>query len=174
MAEPDRPDGLDPIEVLLIERACRRLVLDYAHHVDSGHAARVAELFTDDGTWLGADGRGMTGRGEILAAFRRREQRTTRVSRHVCTNIRIDVESAGRARGTSYLVNYRHDRTGGAAAPAPARHPKFVGEYRDRYRRERGVWLIEHREFQLDFLRTFRPSGIEPSTSATATSGSPA
>ena len=52
----------DQLERLVAERACERLVLEYARLVDSGSASQIADLFTDDGEWLGADGRGMHGR----------------------------------------------------------------------------------------------------------------
>lgn len=147
---------VDPLEMMLIERSCTRLVLDYARHVDSGHASRIADLFTIDGVWLGADGRTMAGRDEIRAAFTRREQLTRRTSRHVCTNVIIDVQSDEWATGSCYLINFRHDADGMAESPAPSDVPKFVGEYRDRYRRIDGSWLIAHRSFELTFLRAGR------------------
>jgi uncharacterized protein (TIGR02246 family) len=58
--------GLDEqVNGLLAERDCQRLVHEYAWLVDSGAASGVADLFTDDGVWLGADGRGMQGQEEI-------------------------------------------------------------------------------------------------------------
>jgi ketosteroid isomerase-like protein len=139
------------------ERACTRLVLEYARLVDSGRAAGIADLFTDDGVWEGADGRLLRGRTEIRAAFEGRQGLTRRTSRHVCTNVLIDVEGPDAAVGVSYLLNYRHDsRDGAAVLPAPADHPKFVGDYHDRFVRVDGVWRIAHRRFELAFLRARR------------------
>jgi uncharacterized protein (TIGR02246 family) len=145
---------MDLLEQMVAERACERLVYRYAQHVDFGQAALVADLFTEDGVWLGADGRGMHGPEAIRAAFGARETLTRRQSRHVMTNVLVDVSSADEAVGIAYLINYRHDSdTGEAEHPAPAGHPKFMGEYHLEFRRVGGRWLIVSLRFNLAFLR---------------------
>jgi uncharacterized protein (TIGR02246 family) len=142
---------------LLVERDCQRLEHEYAWLVDSGAASAVADLFTDDGVWLGADGRGMRGQDEIRKAFSYREGLARRQSRHVMTNVRIDQEDRAHAAGTAYLINYRHDATDGVAArPAPADHPKFVGDYHFTFRQTPAGWRIESLRFELAFLRERR------------------
>jgi ketosteroid isomerase-like protein len=148
----------DDISRLLAERACERLVYRYARFVDSGEAARVADLFTDDGVWIGADGRSMNGQDEIRAAFAGRQGLTRRLSRHVMTNVLIDVLNESEASGTAYLINYRHDGSGGTVEkPAPARHPKFVGDYHFGFRGVENEWRIASLRFDLVFLR---PSAV--------------
>jgi uncharacterized protein (TIGR02246 family) len=148
---------------LLAERACQRLVYLYARLVDSGHAAQVADLFTEDGVWTGADGRGMHGRAEILAAFSGRQGLARRKSRHVMTNVLIDIDGENAATGIAYLINYRHDTTGEPQeGPGPARHPKFVGDYHLRFRREHEQWRIETLRFDLAFLRKHEEAAIAP------------
>jgi uncharacterized protein (TIGR02246 family) len=147
----------DQVHRLVAERDCERLVYDYAWLVDSGTASGVADLFTDDGTWLGADGRGMRGQEEIRKGFSHREGLSRRQSRHVMTNVRIDDAGRDHASGTAYLINYRHDATGGIAArPAPADHPKFVGDYHFTFRRTPDGWRIQSLRFELAFLRERR------------------
>ena len=150
--------GLDEqVSGLLAERDCQRLMHEYAWLVDSGAASGVADLFTDDGVWLGADGRGMQGQEEIRTAFAHREGLARRQSRHVMTNVRIDHDGRDHAVGTAYLINYRHDATGATAArPAPADHPKFVGDYHFTFRRTPVGWRIESLRFELAFLREGR------------------
>jgi hypothetical protein len=145
---------VDDLARLLIERACERLVVDYARFVDFGEASHIADLFTADGVWESGDLR-MVGRDAIRAGFARREAVARRVSRHVCTNVAVDVIGADDARGLSYLINYRHDRRDGedAAAPAPSGHPKFVGEYHDRFVRTPDGWRFAHRICGLTFVR---------------------
>ena len=147
--------GLDQqVHQLVAERDCQRLVHDYAWLVDSGAASGVADLFTDDGVWLGADGRGMHSQEEIRKGFAQREGLARRTSRHVMTNLRIDANGTDHAVGTAYLINYRHDAAGGTAAhPAPAGHPKFVGDYHFTFRRTPAGWRIETLRFELAFLR---------------------
>jgi uncharacterized protein (TIGR02246 family) len=149
----------DPVVPLLAERACERLVLEYARLVDSGHAADVADLFTADGEWVGADGGGMHGQQEIRAAFTARQAVTRRQSRHVMTNVIVDVAGPDTATGIAYLINFRHDAAGDVAAhPAPADHPKYVGDYHLTFRRIDGRWYIATLRFDLAFLRRRRDS----------------
>ena len=150
-------DAAEHLDRIIAERACERLVYEYAWLVDSGNASGVADLFTDDGEWLGADGRGMRGNIEIRQAFAGRQGLTRRQSRHVMTNVRIDYDGGDRAAGTAYLLNYRHDADGDVAAqPAPADHPKFVGDYHLTFRRTPSGWRIETLRFDLVFLRQRR------------------
>lgn len=152
--EADRPAAAPAaLTRLLDERACERLVIDYTHLVDFGEAARIADLFTADGVWE-ADGVRMDGRDAIRAGFGARQGVTRRTSRHVCTNVAITLEGPDAAAGISYLVNYRHDsQTGTAELPAPVGHPKFVGEYHDRFVRTPDGWRIAHRRCTLAFVR---------------------
>jgi uncharacterized protein (TIGR02246 family) len=139
---------------LIAERACERLMYQYARFVDSGEAARIADLFTDDGVWTAANGRSMDGQDQIRAAFSARQALTRRLSRHVITNVLIDVHNDTEASGTAYLVNYRHDGSGDAVErPGPARHPKFVGDYHLGFRSLDGEWRIARLRFDLLFLR---------------------
>ena len=145
---------MDALTRLLAERACERLMVDYAWAVDSGRAVLIADLFTDDGVWEGADGGGMRGRETIVAAFTKRQALTRRASRHVITNQAVDVIDENTATGRAYLINYRHDSAEGVAeVPAPAGHPKFVGEYHLQYVNTPDGWRIKTLRFTLAFLR---------------------
>ncbi|MPY93757.1 MAG: nuclear transport factor 2 family protein [Acidimicrobiia bacterium] len=149
---------MDELERLLAERACERLIVDYCRFVDFGEASRIAELFTENGTWE-SDEVVMSGRADIRARFLERQGVTRRVSRHLCTNVGIDVLSADEAEGLCYLVNYRHDRQeGDSDAVVPAELPKFVGEYHDRFRRTAEGWRFERRRVDLAFVRPTRAS----------------
>jgi hypothetical protein len=147
---------MDALDRLLAERACERLMLLYAAYVDEGRAGEVASLFTEEGRWEGADGKAFEGRPAIAAAFGARQSLTRRTSRHVCTNLLVEVGADGAtATGTCYLVNYRHDSADGQPArPAPADHPKFMGAYHDRFVRTPDGWRIVERRFDMSFLRS--------------------
>lgn len=145
---------MDDLTRLLDERACERLLVEYCRLVDFGQAGGIADLFTEDATWSGTDLL-LTGREEIRAWFVRREGVARRVSRHVCTNIAIDVVSPDEATSLCYLVNYRHDRQeGDTRLPVPADHPKYVGELRDRFRRTPDGWRFASRQVDVAFVRT--------------------
>jgi hypothetical protein len=143
----------DELRRLLDERACERLLVEYCRRVDFGEAGRIADLFVEDGTWQGTDLL-LTGRDEIRAWFQRREGVTRRVSRHVCTNVAVDLVRPDEAVSLSYLVNYRHDRAeGDTALPVPTEVPKYVGELRDRFRRTPDGWRFAARQVDVAFVR---------------------
>ncbi|MDO8212401.1 nuclear transport factor 2 family protein [Conexibacter sp. CPCC 206217] len=141
------------LERVLAERACERLIVEYARRVDFGEASGIADLFTDDGRWQGTE-LVLDGREQIRAWFTRREGLARRVSRHVFTNLAVELLSADEAVATSYMVNYRHDRADGdTSLPVPARAPKYVGECHDRFRRTPDGWRFAERRVEVSFVR---------------------
>jgi uncharacterized protein (TIGR02246 family) len=147
------------MDTMRAERECERLVYRYAWLVDSGQAAGIADLFTVDGTWAAGAGEPMRGRDGIREGFAERQAVTRRQSRHVMTNVLIDVTGPDTASGRVYLVNFRHDsRTGAAEKPAPADVPKYVGEYHLTFRRVDDTWLFQTLALDLAFVRGPRSS----------------
>ncbi|MFI0087409.1 nuclear transport factor 2 family protein [Streptomyces bobili] len=107
---------MDPIEHLLAERACRRLLLDLIRRLDFQEPASVAELFTE------AD----------------------RLSRRLMSNVLVEVTSADTASATSYFTTYRVDGYDGGTVPAGP--PVRIGHYEDAFRRSaEGDWLLQAR-----------------------------
>jgi hypothetical protein len=142
-------DPMDPIERLLAERACERLIVDFVHRLDLGEPASVAELFTEDGTWeWPKGGRLVKGRGELRAYFGARP--ADRLSRRVMSNILVRPLSPDTALATSYFTTYRVDGyEGGMVPPGP---PVQVGHYEDAFRKSPdGTWLLETRILHLPF-----------------------
>lgn len=145
---------MDELERLAIERSCERLVVAYSHLIDFGEASRVAELFTDDGVWESAEAT-MQGRAGIAEGFGRRQANTGRRSRHVCTNLAVDVVSATEATGLCYFTLYRADNVSGPTATLEG--PEIVGEYRDRFVLTDDGWRIVHRQASAGFVRRPAP-----------------
>ncbi|HEX9888213.1 MAG TPA: nuclear transport factor 2 family protein [Nitriliruptorales bacterium] len=143
------------LDVIGIERACERLVIAYTHLVDGGEAAAVADLFAPDGVWSFGDER-CEGREAIRSAFARR-QASDRTSRHVCTNLRVDVVDADHASGVVYVTLYRFDGPG-PASPDPV----MVGDYRDRFVRTADGWRFDQRHATAVFVRGRSPAGSTP------------
>ncbi|MDP7066142.1 MAG: nuclear transport factor 2 family protein [Acidimicrobiales bacterium] len=141
------------LQRLVDERACETLISEYCHLVDFGNASAIAQLFILDGRWTGP-GVDMVGQSEIEAGFSARQAVSRRQSRHLCTNVVINVEG-DEATGLCYLLNFRHDsQSGTAETPAPAGLPKYVGEYHDRFVRTDQGWRFASRRFDLAFLRS--------------------
>lgn len=134
-----------------IERACTRLVTQYCHFIDHGEAARVADLFTEDGVWKSPE-LTMEGVENLRKGFRHRQKRVERISRHVCNNVLIDVIDEDHAEGCVYLTLYNHDGDPGRTV-APLEGAQLLGEYRDWFRRTEAGWRISRREVVVSFLR---------------------
>ena len=92
---------MDPLERLLAERACERLVYRYAHLLDLGQEDRVPELFADDGVWELPGRIRFAGRAELEAGIPTRLTVPGRTARHLCMNVVIDVLGPDEAVGTS-------------------------------------------------------------------------
>jgi len=121
-----------------IEADCARLIALYANLNDSARWDEVAALYAEQGvmTRPTAPDAPIVGRDAILAAFRSRPPRTTR---HVCSNVVIDVDSADEARGTSAMLLF-------TGAPAP-----LVGSFHDRFVRTPEGWRFAERRGTLFF-----------------------
>jgi ketosteroid isomerase-like protein len=141
---------MDDLQRMAIERACERLVAQYCHFIDHGEAARVAELFTEDGVWTSPDAT-MAGREAVLAGFQRRQERAKRLSRHVCCNLLVEIQDEDHASGVVYLTLYRHDGEPGPRI-APLDGPAVVGEYRDAFTRTADGWRFARRDFVIAFM----------------------
>jgi len=142
---------MDAMERSLIERECARIVTLYCHYVDHGEAARIADLFTKDGVWSGPGVR-MEGERQLRKGFQARQDNKARMSRHVCSNLLVDVIDEDNATGTVYLTLYRHDGEEGRGF-SPIEGPALVGEYRDRFVRTADGWRFAERVIESAFVR---------------------
>jgi hypothetical protein len=129
------------IETIMIERACERLVLAFAHFSDHLEYESLAALFTSDGIMQRPNGDLLNGRDAILNAYRARP--AGRITRHVCSNIRITVESSDRARGLTYAVLYSGSSTGPANGHFGFKvEQQLVGEFEDEFVLTADGWRI--------------------------------
>ncbi|MGW0965062.1 nuclear transport factor 2 family protein [Streptomyces sp. NPDC002516] len=141
-------EALDPMDRLLAERACERVVVEFVHALDLGDPGDVADLFTDAGFWEWAEGdRRIEGRDALRSYFAGRP--ADRLSRRICTNILVTVTSASTATATTYFTTYRVD--GHSGGFAPPRAPTQVGHYEDTFREVEGRWLLDSRSLYLAF-----------------------
>ncbi|MGA5140550.1 nuclear transport factor 2 family protein [Streptomyces azureus] len=139
---------MDPMERLLAERACERLILDFVHRLDLGEPSSVAELFTEDGVWQWPEGdRLIKGRDALRTYFGSRP--AGRLSRRLMSNVLVTVVSSGAAQAISYFTTYRVDGYEGGVIPAGP--PVQVGHYEDTFRRAGGAWLLASRTLHLPF-----------------------
>jgi ketosteroid isomerase-like protein len=125
----------------------RRLIYDYAFHLDMNHPKDLADLFVDDcevvyGPTFGAEGKvayekTLEGIGEFFEA----------TSHHV-SNVVIEFHGAddGRSRSVLYAFHrYRKDRPDG----------HVWGQYHDEFVRRDGKWLFKRRELRAAATQDF-------------------
>jgi hypothetical protein len=136
---------MDPLERLLAEAEIARAVTRYAVLNDEGDFDGVAALFTEDGVLTRpSGGEPIRGRAAILAAFK---ARPPRISRHVITNIMVELGSEHEARCRSTMLLYSAPP---GDLPAKASHPALLGGFADRLVQENGAWLFAERRGWLD------------------------
>jgi SnoaL-like domain len=139
--------ALPDLEVLLIERACERLICEFFEAIDVRNDAHLESLFIPDGTYARPidPNTVISGREAIVKAFIARPG--GRVSRHIVSNVRITVESRDHARGTSRVVLI-------AGPDQPDPHPQFgfkadarqlVGEFDDEFVKTPEGWRFSSR-----------------------------
>lgn len=143
--------GLQRME---IERACERLVHAYSRALDLGDMHAAADCFALEGSFARPmnPGQLIVGREAIRASLLGRPK--TLLTRHLSTNVRIDVESADAARGLSYLTMVSTTPGDGAAPPFSSQGPVWFGEMQDRFVLEDGEWrFLERRgSIQIKFV----------------------
>ena len=121
-----------------VEADCARLIALYANLNDEARWEEVVALYAEDGVMVRptAPNAPVAGREAILEAFKARPPRTTR---HICSNVVIDVESDTTARGTSAMLLFT-----GEAAP-------LVGSFHDRFVLTDDGWRFAERRGSLIF-----------------------
>lgn len=134
-----------PAERIDIERACERLVYLYTRALDVADLHAAADCFAEHGTLArpSKPDEIIEGRESIRASLLSRPKHL--LTRHLVTNVLIDVETRDTARGLSYLTMLTTAPPPGAAPPFQSEGPLYVGEFRDRFVRVQGEWKFLER-----------------------------
>jgi hypothetical protein len=139
--------ALSDIEKLVAERACERLIYEFAEAIDLRNDAHLENLFTTDATYARPTDPNtvISGRDVIVKGFVARPG--GRVTRHICSNVVITIDSADRAHGVSRVVLI-------AGPTEPAAHAQFgykadarqlIGEYDDEFVKTAEGWRFSSR-----------------------------
>ncbi len=139
---------LDRQTALEIRLAIEDLNTDFNHYLDHGDIDKLLDLFTDDVYYTHGDRRS-NGRHELEQVFRRRTAAGPRTSRHLSSGLKIEIESAERARGTSVCATFAAD---GLPPLSPA-IPTLVADFEDLYVKcTDGRWRIKERHIRRIFV----------------------
>jgi hypothetical protein len=153
------PESLSAAERIEIERACERLVYVYSRALDLGDMSAAADCFAENGSMARPmmPDAVIQGRETIRAALLTRPK--TLLTKHLATNVMIDVESRDSASGLSYLTMISTTPPEGGKPPYVSQGPVYFGEFKDKYVRENGVWkFLERRgSIQMKFSGAVTP-----------------
>lgn len=122
---------------------CMRLNMDYSYYRDHGDAKSYAALFTENGVQQLASSV-LKGRKAIEEEAAARMKGT--VSRHVLTNIRINLLDSTHADGVAYISFYIGKGSIDNGRPLEMDGPYLVGEYHDTYVKTKDGWRFASRK----------------------------
>ena len=144
---------IHPEHLLRCEHECTRLCHDFAWTVDAVQYRAFVALFTPDGVFERA-GQASRGADYILMFLDTRP--LNRMTRHVCSNIRIDMTGPDTAKGTSTALMFQApmaqaaegsaDVPGSLTAAVP-----WVVDYLDYYALTAAGWKFKHRQTHIVF-----------------------
>ena len=129
-------------------RAIERVLFDYCDGIDRGDFEQTAALFGDDGLY-GLVGAGAArGAAQVLAQMNASVRTYDGVprTRHVVTNVCIDVDEDQQSGTARSYVQVIHQPPGGAIRPI------VVGTYLDRLHVVDGVWQFAERRMHLELI----------------------
>ena len=137
--------ALSDLERIGIERACELLVYAYARSLDLGDPSGAADCFAENGSMARpmTPDKVVSGREAIRAALLTRPKGL--VTRHLTTNVTVQVQSPDAATGLSYLTMIATTPGAQDAQPFVSSGPVYFGEFKDRFVRENGVWKFKER-----------------------------
>ncbi len=143
---------LDEDEKLGIRLALEDLNSAFTHHLDHDEVDALVALFTDNAVYTHGERRS-EGKAEIAELFGARAAAGPRTARHIQSGLRIEIESAARARGTSVVLTFAAD----GEPPLPAA-PQLVADFDDVYERGAdGHWRIRERHIRRIFVAEDNP-----------------
>jgi hypothetical protein len=134
---------MDPLQRMQIEQTCRDLVLRAAACADGHAPAQLAALFTEDGVLERPSGEPLRGRAAIARAYA--ERPADRLTRHLVTNTRVEIESPAQARALSYVLLWTGLRLDQAGPFGPLVRQQMVGEFDDTFVATEAGWRIARR-----------------------------
>jgi hypothetical protein len=142
---------IDDTSRIAIEWACTRLINRYTLLNDAGDWEGLVALFTEDGLYARPTqpGKAIIGREALLETYRSRP--ADMVTRHVVSNVVVDVESETEARAMSVILLYRGTAPADASLPLHNPTDPLIGTFKDRLRKTADGWRFTERRGALDF-----------------------
>ena len=140
--------ALTDLERLAIRAALEDLNTAFCYHLDHDDVAALLELFVDD-VYYTHGSRISRGKAELEQVFRSRSATEKRTARHLYSGLKLEIESATCARGTSVCMTF------GAYGEPPLSPaiPTLVADFVDAYvRAGDGRWRFKERHIHRIFV----------------------
>jgi hypothetical protein len=124
------------------KQALTELIFRVNRHYEMHEYEQMVACYTEDAHYK--NWRGDTvGRAAILGLMARREPE--RLVRHVLSNVTVSVHDDLNAEACCYVTAFLSHRGHPLIEAVPHALPPAVAEYRLRFRRDAGVWLISEK-----------------------------
>jgi hypothetical protein len=139
---------LTPLERIEIRLALEDLNTAFCYHLDHDDVDALLDLFVDD-VYYTHGSRVSRGKAELEQVFRSRSVTQRRTARHLYSGLKLEIESATAARGTSVCMTF------GAYGDPPLSPaiPTLVADFVDAYVRDAdGRWRFKERHIQRIFV----------------------
>jgi ketosteroid isomerase-like protein len=142
------------VQHLVAAEEIRRLIYDYAFHLDMNHPQELAELFVEDCEVIYGPGFGAEGKEAYLKTLDGIGAFFQATSHHV-SNVVVDFTGEAEATARSVLYawhRYNRDRPDG----------HVWGQYHDGFVRVGGRWLFKRRELRVSGTHNFHVKSTLP------------
>lgn len=141
---------MDAIERLTIEADCTRLMTEFAKCSDTFAYERALELFVPDCRFSRAD-ETFDGHEGLRFALSRRP--LDRMTRHIVSNVLIDIDGPDAATGEAYSLVFGHKGALAEAEEAPLGAPDSLIHYHAGFMRTQAGWRIRTWHIGLAFRK---------------------
>jgi ketosteroid isomerase-like protein len=151
---------MDNLLQIQIRLALEDLNTGFTHYLDHERIDELVDLFTEDALYTHGERRS-EGRQEIRALFEQRAAAGVRTCRHLSTGLRLAIENATAARGTSVCLTFAYD----GAPPVTPATPYLVADFDDAYRLcADGKWRFATRHIRRIFTAASNPGPVAGET----------
>lgn len=129
MTETDHTDRLD----------LERLIYRFFFFLDERRYGDLAALMAPDGVWH-RQGKALRGSDQVMEALKKRPAGAT--TRHLITNVVIDVIDRTHAEATYYLAVFFHAADTPPKLPVPIELPRHISIFREKFVRTEAGWRV--------------------------------
>ena len=127
---------------------CQEFIARFYHYLDGREYEPLSVLFAPEGLWS-RQGKQLHGPVAVLEELRRRP--ATMVTRHVVSNLIVDIQDTQHVHVQCYVTLYYSDTGAPPQSPVRMTGPACVFTYHDELVATEGTWRITRKWSSTDF-----------------------